>query len=422
MRTSLYFILIAFVTLASYQHALGQGARGPIQGGQKWVNSYCAPSLSSGTQFGDFIDDVILTDISNLSNGHDTANNGYADNSFEGAGLITRLRANNTYTISIRNGTWPTDDIAAWIDYNGNKFFEPNELLGTATTSAAAELTDFLFTVPFGAKPGYHGLRVMCAFDALPNPDPCGFNVDFGEYEDYVVLIEHSAQCIPLFTFGNTDGDFITSLSLAGYTDNSFSPFSDPYRLPFDGIRLDAATSYNIDFVGGDHDDDNFSVWVDWNRDGDFDDADEDIGNHQVTTALEQFSISIVTPAALTGWFDMRVVCADITTPEYCPDASYGESRDYKLIIDSPDFPCYTYNYFGNTTASGGAHVTDISVNGNSLSLLGARPNHFVRSTDDPTHVFPGDQLNLTLVAGNVLSDVYAIYYDADGDLSYSPN
>ncbi len=96
-------------------------------------------------------------------------------------------------------------------------------------------------------------------------------------------------------------------------------------------VTLDSAWSSDL---GG--------LWIDWNRDGDFDDADETI-----TTAwsgVGPYSETITVPeGASEGNARMRVRILDgdhDPTPESCGSTSYGEVEDYTVRIDPPPPTC----------------------------------------------------------------------------------
>jgi hypothetical protein len=79
-------------------------------------------------------------------------------------------------------------------------------------------------------------------------------------------------------------------------------------------------------------------VWIDWNSDGDFDDAGEnyDLGSaiNQTNGATSLSPLNITIPeSAVTGTIRMRVSCKYNTYPTACESAFDGEVEDYSLNI-----------------------------------------------------------------------------------------
>lgn len=78
-------------------------------------------------------------------------------------------------------------------------------------------------------------------------------------------------------------------------------------------------------------------VYIDWNRDGDFSDAGEEVyATPSVASAPTTYNGSIAVPASLspTDTFRMRVVCQEVTSVSDispCGPYAYGETEDYLL-------------------------------------------------------------------------------------------
>jgi len=90
-------------------------------------------------------------------------------------------------------------------------------------------------------------------------------------------------------------------------------------------------------------------VWIDWNKDADFDDLGEvyDLGsvtnNTDAPTSLSPFTINV--PAgAQVGKTTMRVACRYDNYPTLCANGFDGEVEDYALIILPPPKLSYTLN------------------------------------------------------------------------------
>ncbi|MBN2668438.1 MAG: T9SS type A sorting domain-containing protein [Bacteroidales bacterium] len=78
-----------------------------------------------------------------------------------------------------------------------------------------------------------------------------------------------------------------------------------------------------------------FGVWVDWNQDGDFDDANEEIYVSSSYASIYSGSITVPTGAS-TGSTRMRIVAEYLdSSPEACGVTSSGEGEDYTFIVNA---------------------------------------------------------------------------------------
>jgi serine protease len=77
-----------------------------------------------------------------------------------------------------------------------------------------------------------------------------------------------------------------------------------------------------------------FGVWIDYNQDGDFDDADEEVyvSPSTQTTITGSFTIPAT---ALEGLTRMRIVMIYEDTPTACDDSGEGEVEDYCITIEA---------------------------------------------------------------------------------------
>jgi M6 family metalloprotease-like protein len=76
-----------------------------------------------------------------------------------------------------------------------------------------------------------------------------------------------------------------------------------------------------------------FAVWIDWNKDEDFDDAGEEVYNY---TGVGNYSTTITPPAgASLGTTRMRVRMFWAVTPTPCGDLLSGEVEDYSINVTS---------------------------------------------------------------------------------------
>ncbi|MEL7251195.1 MAG: S8 family serine peptidase [Bacteroidota bacterium] len=73
----------------------------------------------------------------------------------------------------------------------------------------------------------------------------------------------------------------------------------------------------------------NWKVWIDYNKDGDFEDAGEQVA--AMGPVLGSTSFSFVPPDGLSGTTRLRVAMRYGTSPALCSNLSYGEAEDYTI-------------------------------------------------------------------------------------------
>lgn len=148
----------------------------------------CEPVSAQGTVYGDFIDGVQLGDITNTGSG---ATNGPSYTDYSGQ-FSTPLSRGAQRMITITSGEYPDNSFAAWIDYDHDGVFAVDEKLGAFQSNTSFQPHDITFTVPADALLGSTLLRVRSGYalevDAA-SMDAC-FNYDYGETEDYAVVID----------------------------------------------------------------------------------------------------------------------------------------------------------------------------------------------------------------------------------------
>ena len=173
----------------------------------------CIPTYTYGKTDGDLISNIAIvgTTLSN-STGAAPVNPSYTF--FTGLPNYTaELRQGTTYTVSVTVGTYGSQNLAAWIDFNENAVFEASERIGFTSASIGANGTaSFQIQLPLDAPLGTFRLRVRDVYNTTGiNIQPC-LNYNYGETEDYnITIIE------PITTVMNPD--FCgTTLSMSQFT------------------------------------------------------------------------------------------------------------------------------------------------------------------------------------------------------------
>jgi hypothetical protein len=127
--------------------------------------------------------------------------------------------------------------------------------------------------------------------------------------------------------------DFSTTGGTTNITNNS-SGFSTNGYGDFTAMTVSAMQTTDVNFSiteqGGTM---HFGIWIDWNRDGDFNDADEDAwvdNSNYYSTITGSFTVPV---GATVGSTRMRVVGNEYGTVTACPGTSLTECEDYTFTV-----------------------------------------------------------------------------------------
>ena len=104
--------------------------------------------------------------------------------------------------------------------------------------------------------------------------------------------------------------------------------------------ELTPAGNYQVDVTlgtcGGDYTK-YARVFIDWNKDGDFADANEDLGEQGGVSATTTYNFNFTVPVAATlGNTTMRIICMEGSGINACGTYGYGETEDYTVTIVTP--------------------------------------------------------------------------------------
>ena len=231
---------VASPTVETYYQCVvtcfASGATGISTPIQISVNPYCEPVYIIGKTDGDLISNISIsgTTLLNIS-GTTQVNPSYT--LFSGQPNYTaNLVAANSYNVTVTVGTWGTQGIAAWIDYNDNNVFEASEkigntagTIGTGTGGSPIPANHTAsFTINLSCTPalGTHRMRVRDVYNvAGPLIDPCA-TYTYGETEDYFITIVPGAAFTPTITSPTTScvGSQVTYELPVGQTNYSWIP------------------------------------------------------------------------------------------------------------------------------------------------------------------------------------------------------
>ncbi len=304
----------------------------------------------------EFIAAVNLGAITNES-GND---NGYGDYT----NLSTTLTPDTDYTLTLTPGYAGSayrEYWSVWIDYNGDGDFEDtNELIGQVSGNTPQEL---IFTTPSTLANPAAILRVSMKYGSYATACEA---FAYGEVEDYTVLFDVDEDMRPTCDDRIQNGDetgidcggidcppcegplpieyctsngnrtryeYIGSITLedirnesgddGGYADytNLSTDLAQGGRYTIDLVPVYAGTAYR----------EYWTVRIDFNQDGEFDDATELlIAERGEGTLSFDFTIP---EDALIGETRMRVSMQYGSFPDACGTYSYGEVEDYTVNI-----------------------------------------------------------------------------------------
>ncbi|MCB0767461.1 MAG: T9SS type A sorting domain-containing protein, partial [Flavobacteriales bacterium] len=223
------------------------------------------------------------------------------------------------------------------------------------------------------------------------------------------------------------DGDYINSVVLqtientgsGGTTAPTYTDFSSTYSTTLVRNGL-----YGVIIQGGDYTPDGYAVWIDFDQDDQFSEA-EKLGEFLTAEALESRVIPFLVPESATlGSTTMRVrgvyMNADEPDPmDPCFDYSYGETEDYGIVI-APAISDYCTPFTAVGTSDGdfinGVTLNTI-VNLNSGGLNGATYTDYYASYN--TSLSRGNEYSLIVESGDYAPDTYTAWIDYDQNGSF---
>lgn len=288
---------------------------GPVAG-YSGTNS---PGIVTSTATDGSLTFVFTSDVSGTPAGWSAVINCVSSLDLPGCATITSGPANGASDICLNavtfNWTPPTSVVDGYEVYFGTP---TAVLVGTQTTTSFSPVgllqpnTAYEFYVlPFNANGVASGCDVVSFLtgncvtycEASSNPANCGGTSEF-------------IANVQVGSINNPSG-------CTGYTD--FTSVS---------TNLTAGTSNPITVTNGSSSwsSDQCGIWVDWNSDGDFDDAGETIAPIAGSPGVGPYTASIDVPADATGPKRMRVrINFGVATA--CGLSSFGEVEDYTLNI-----------------------------------------------------------------------------------------
>jgi PKD repeat protein len=143
-------------------------------------------------------------------------------------------------------------------------------------------------------------------------------------------------------------------------------------------------------------------VWIDYNKDGDFLDANETVFAPASSTSVVTGSFTVAT--GVSGSTRMRVTMKYNAVPTPCETFSYGEVEDYLVTFATPQPPVADFSGTPTSVVEGGAvQFTDLSTNSPtswSWTFTGGTPATSTAQNPNVTYATPGTY-SVSLTATN---------------------
>ncbi|MCH2042777.1 MAG: GEVED domain-containing protein [Saprospiraceae bacterium] len=326
------FALIA-TGLSSNNNGGGNTGGGNNGGGS--TSSYCA---SSGNSVADeWIAGVIIDNFTNNTPAQPSS--GYSDFTSQTIGIETGsipVTLTPGHSSTVYNEYWKI-----WIDLNEDGDFDDagEEVFDAGAASSTAVSGNM--TIPASAAGVTTRLRVVMRYNVAP--DACGA-YDYGETEDYTVTITAPSNGggggggTPAYCSSesnNSTYEWISAVQIGSFSNNSgasnYSDFTGSLA-PANIVTGPNAVILTPKYSNSTYNE-HWKIWIDFNEDGDFDDAGEEVfaDLNGSTTAV---SGTMTIPSSASGLTTrMRIVMSDNSTVNPCGGYSYGETEDYLVTI-----------------------------------------------------------------------------------------
>lgn len=225
-----------------------------------------------------------------------------------------------------------------FLDMDDDGLFEVSEWLLTVGSWVPDQTFKLFFVAPAECPPGQHWLRVRSRIGTADSPLDCSSIPEGdGELVDIrVMVVDADGPCIPVNDYWTVYDDHLASVSL-----NTLEVTSPQGRYAMEyhdrtdeSTVLTMATSYTLTAEVGAPGQTEVAAYIDYNGDGDWDDADEFIGYAPAGAAVQNINFT-VPGGLLPGARRLRVRALASAGPiGACDPAFAGETEDYTVFID----------------------------------------------------------------------------------------
>ena len=275
---------------------------------------------------------------------------------------LLRTSDSGTYSLSVDFVNTGADaDIRGWIDFDGDGLFEAGEASSLLTvTSATSSPQNLDFNLPGTINAGNAYARIRITRDSLGTGDATGSMSD-GEVEDFSLRIEgvdygDAPPAYPTasnyssdeYYLGAVPGDPETATNNSAHPTNPADDLGtgddqegvddeDGTSIPALVQNLTSTIEVNVNGAGG-----YLSAYFDWNDDGDFNDANEDVavnvqdggaGDGDSVTGTITLAVQVPGTAATSPSFARLRWSETIGGGQSGDQAAAGEVEDYGFQV-----------------------------------------------------------------------------------------
>ncbi len=376
----------------------------------------------------DSFEHISRVELSTLdrSSGTGTTSTGYSN--FISQPIEAHLNRGQQVTVKVTNTRTSdafAEGYAVWIDYNDNGNFEGSERVWAKAPSATPSATG-TFVVPANATAGVVLMRVSMKFNAVP--EACG-SFQYGEVEDYAIQInDQTGFCssngdstnneyisrVQVGSLDNSSGVGTSSTGYSNFTSNSNTTLIKGESTSI-AVRSTRSSNSLLEF---------YSIWIDYNQDGDFTDPGELVWQVDGTTASTATGSFTVSTNGTLGTTRMRVSMSHTGLPAPCDSFARGEVEDYTVNLQNPSNGGGYCSSNGNDTGS--EYISRVRINNiNNPSGEGTTSTGYSNFTSVSTNIFKGSPLNIFITAAKADSSYNEgfrvwIDYNHDGDFNDS--
>ncbi|CAL2105992.1 Por secretion system C-terminal sorting domain-containing protein [Tenacibaculum sp. 190524A02b] len=139
--------------------------------------------------------------------------------------------------------------------------------------------------------------------------------------------------CTP--TAGNPTGQHITNVTIGSINNNSGAGTNGYTDNTSQSTNISGSTSLSVT-AQETWPSTRASAWVDWNKDGDFDDAGEQVLNRSGSATNKTYTTTISVPNGISGSVVLRVrVAYSSSAPTPCGEIFFSDTEDYTLNLSS---------------------------------------------------------------------------------------
>lgn len=210
----------------------------------------CTPIYTSGVTASDYFSSFIVQGTT-LNNNSGTSTSAPSYNYYTGLPNYTATFTQGaSYVAEVLVG-FTSQGFSVWIDFDNNGTYSEAERVGSSVANIPTPGGTFGITIPCGANPGLHRMRVRMVYATTGNTiDPCN-SYAYGEAEDYDVTIAPvvTPTGAASQTFCAADGDDIADLVVTGTNLVWYDAATAGNVLPT--TTLLTATTYYVASVSG---------------------------------------------------------------------------------------------------------------------------------------------------------------------------